>query len=67
MLDDIDQEQVLLDAVQKAYRKHWLNDGTIGWDELGDILHNALINTMGDNEFIEWKNSLPYNLQGGLD
>jgi hypothetical protein len=28
----------LLDAVKLAYRKHHLNDDSIGWDELSEML-----------------------------
>ena len=45
----------LLNATQLAYRKHWLNDESIGWDELGSILYTAISEVMGDKEFIEWK------------
>ena len=44
-----------LRALQMAYRKHWLNDDSIGWEELGDILLDALCNIMGADEFIAWK------------
>ena len=44
----------LLEACKVAYRKHRLNDDSIGWDELSDILLNALCNEMGDVGFQEW-------------
>jgi hypothetical protein len=44
----------LLQALKKAYRKHVLNDDSIGWDELGDIMHDAISNDIGDDEFIKW-------------
>lgn len=37
-----------------AYRKHHLDDPSIGWDELSNILLNALCNSMGDTAFNEW-------------
>ena len=47
-------EQCLLKACQAAYKKHHLNDDSIGWTELSDILMNALCNAMGDEAFCEW-------------
>lgn len=51
----ISHKEILLDAVKMAYRKHWLNDESIGWDELGDILHNAICNVIGDDGYMKWK------------
>jgi hypothetical protein len=48
--------KVLEDAVKRAYRKHWLNDPDIGWHELGEVLHDALCNSLGDKGFVEWLN-----------
>jgi hypothetical protein len=44
----------LLDAVKMAYRKHHLDDRSIGWDELGEVLMMALCNEMGDVAFQKW-------------
>lgn len=44
----------LLDAVKMAYRKHHLDDPSIGWDELSDVLMMALCNEMGDQGFQNW-------------
>lgn len=44
----------LLSAVKLAYRKHHLDDPSIGWDELSDKLMTALCETMGDQEFQKW-------------
>lgn len=44
----------LLNACKYAYRKHVLNDFDIGWDELSEILHAALCEAMGDNEYNKW-------------
>jgi len=41
-------------ALKMAYRKHCLNDDSIGWEELGNILFNTLCNEMGSEEFCEW-------------
>ena len=48
----------LLYAVKMAYRKHLLNDESIGWGELSDVLQVALCNAMGDDEFIIWIESV---------
>lgn len=44
----------LLEVVKLAYRKHHLQDTTIGWEELSEALHNALCNAIGDDAFVEW-------------
>lgn len=44
----------LLYAVKCAYRKHHLNDDSIGWNELSDILLIALTETMRDEAFNKW-------------
>jgi predicted nuclease with TOPRIM domain len=48
--------KVLEDALKKSYRKHWLNDERIGWQELGDIIYNALCISLGDDAFEKWLN-----------
>lgn len=45
---------ILLDAVKMAYRKHHLEDRSIGWEELGNHLMSALCEAMGDQEFQKW-------------
>jgi hypothetical protein len=50
----VDPCRELLEACKMAYRKHHLNDQSIGWDELSEVLLNALCNTMGDKGFNEW-------------
>lgn len=44
----------LLEAVKMAYRKHHLDDPDIGWEELSDILHNAICNEIGDDGYCDW-------------
>ncbi len=46
--------RILKEAVQLAYRKHHLDDSSIGWDELSDRLMTALCETMGNQHFQEW-------------
>lgn len=45
---------VLLEAVQAAYRKHVMDDESVGWQELEDRLQTALQESMGDKAFQEW-------------
>ena len=52
----------LLEAAKLAYRKHHLGDDSIGWDELEDILHDALCNELGDDGFLMWMMSLGYGV-----
>lgn len=49
--------ELLLKAVKMAYRKHHLDDDSIGWTELSDILLIALLNAMGNEEFQRWLES----------
>ena len=49
-------------ALKQAYRKHALNDDSIGWDELHDTLGNALAQIMGDDEFVSWSDSAKPNI-----
>ncbi len=44
----------LLHVALCAYRKHVMNGEDIGWDELGDWLHNAICQVIGDDEFVKW-------------
>jgi hypothetical protein len=41
-------------ACQMAYRKHVLDDDSIGWDELGDRLQTVLSESLGDEAFQAW-------------
>lgn len=45
-------------ACKMAYRKHYLNDESIGWDELSEVLKEALCCYMGDDEFVLWLHEL---------
>lgn len=44
----------LLHAVLCAYAKHHLGCEDIGWNQLGDILHSAICNEIGDEAYIRW-------------
>ena len=44
----------LLHAVLCAYAKHHLDCEDIGWNKLSDILHCAISNEIGDDEYIAW-------------
>lgn len=48
------KNEILLNALKMAYRKHHCNDESIGWGELSDIMSCALPEAMGDNEFCHW-------------
>ncbi len=45
---------VLLSTVQRAYRKHHLDDYAIGWIELSEEMCNTLCEAMTDAGFREW-------------
>ena len=44
----------LLHAVLCAYAKHHLDCEDIGWNQLGDILHDAICNEIGDDKYSAW-------------
>ncbi len=44
----------LLTACQLAYRKHCMNDDSIGWNELADCLLDAICDEIGDDGYQEW-------------
>lgn len=48
----------LLEAVKLAYRKHHMNDDSIGFDELKDRLRYALCLELGEQVYLEWVESV---------
>jgi len=48
----------LFRAVLCAYTKHELNAAAIGWEQLGEILHSAICNEIGDDSFLVWAASI---------
>ena len=49
------QLEAAIKSLKRTYRKHWLSDDSIGWDELGDELMDVLCNLIGDVEFQKLK------------
>jgi hypothetical protein len=45
---------ILLRVLKKAYRKHVLEDDSIGWEALGEQIGLALTDVMGDEVFNKW-------------
>ncbi len=52
------QDDRLLHAVLYAYAKHHADCVGIGWDELSDILRNAICEEIGDYNFYTWAEKL---------
>lgn len=48
----------LLHAVLCAYAKHHLGCEDIGWNQLGDILHSAICNEIGDDAYCQWGDTM---------
>lgn len=44
----------MLETLKKAYRKHVLNDDSIGWEELGEDMCSSLCEAMTDKGFQKW-------------
>jgi hypothetical protein len=55
MKRELTDSQYVLETLMMAYRKHCMEDDSIGWDELGDRLFNSLCLLLGDDGFIKWK------------
>lgn len=51
----------LLHAVLCAYAKHHLDCVDIGWNQLGEILHDAICNEIGDKEYLAWCSKLNFD------
>jgi len=52
------QRDTLLKTLKRCYRKHWLDDDSIGWQELGTEIYDCLCNVMGDEWFVQWLENL---------
>jgi hypothetical protein len=50
----VHDHKLMLEACQKAWRKHVVDDPGIGWEELGELLGATLAQVMGDQGFVEW-------------
>lgn len=50
-----EQRRMALETLQIVYRKHVLDDPSIGWDELGYRVLDTLCNIMGNDEFNKWR------------
>ena len=57
----------LLDAVKLAYRKHHMNDETLGWDELSTVMLDALCNELGADGYWEWLQEARKEMEGGAE
>ena len=53
-----DANNTIVTALKFAYRKHALMDDSIGWQELGEWLRDALCEAIGDDGFYEWSKEL---------
>jgi hypothetical protein len=47
-------DRMSIETLKACYLKHACNDESIGWDELTDMIGNALAQIMGDEEFCRW-------------
>jgi hypothetical protein len=53
-----ESQKELLETLQMVYRKHCLDDESIGWEELGTRLHDTLCKAMTDKGYVEWKRTI---------
>jgi hypothetical protein len=49
--------QRLLHVALLTYLKHHKGEDVIGWDALGDELHAAICEAIGDDEFCKWNDT----------
>jgi hypothetical protein len=54
----------LLHAVLCCYAKHTLDSDQIGWEQLNDILHSALLEAIGQEELLRWESRLNEDYAG---
>lgn len=54
---EMDTKDRLLHACLCAYQKHHCGNEDIGWTELGNILHTAICEAIGDDAFVAWNES----------
>jgi len=50
--------QRLLQVVLLTYLEHVKGNNVIGWDALGDELHAAICEAIGDDEFCKWNDTM---------
>jgi len=48
----------LVEVCKLAYRKHHMDDDSIGWRELSTILHDSLCNSIGVGEYGRFVDSI---------
>uniref|UniRef100_A0A6M3LWD5 Uncharacterized protein n=1 Tax=viral metagenome TaxID=1070528 RepID=A0A6M3LWD5_9ZZZZ len=53
---ELEQENAeMLRVIQEVYKKHHMElEDAMGWDELGDLIHDTLSNVMGQGELNDW-------------
>ena len=45
----------MLRVLQEIYKKHHMDlDDAMGWNDLGDLLHDTICNVMGTGEYNAW-------------
>ncbi len=47
-------QEMAIRVLQACYRKHHCGDESIGWDELSNMIGDALWNAMGGEEYNKW-------------
>lgn len=58
-----DRDERLLHAVLCAYAKHHLEHPDIGWEQLADILRDAICEEIGDDAFCKWLETMSANTE----
>lgn len=48
------ENKLMLKTLQQVYRKHHMNDPSIEWEELDEMVFDTLCDVMGDEVFQEW-------------
>ena len=54
------QEGRALAILKLVYRMHCLDDDSVGWNELGNLIKESLCEIMGDENFCIWLTDLGF-------
>ena len=57
------REKMMLEVVQKMYRKHHMGDESIAWEELGDEMQVVLAEVMGDESYEIWIDKMKFEIE----
>ena len=57
------REKMMLEVVQRTYRKHHMGDGSIGSFELSNELQVVLVEVMGNEGYQTWIHKMRFEIE----